>query len=125
MAGYDRYKDSNGVTWTVITANNGFTMVGSVLDDADPRYDPPAEDQQAKMAEGGIQVGSSADIVHTDPPTGEQTRTLFIELVGDIEKYAAAHKGAVLLKVTASPGIPWWVWAGLGFVVLGGGRRRR
>lgn len=119
--GYDRYRDSNGVTWTVITADSGFTMVGSVLDDADPRYDPPATDQQAKMQQGGIQVGGT-EVVHTEPPTGEQTRVLFTELVGDIEKYAAEHRGAVLLKVTASAGVPWWVWVGVGLVVLKRGR---
>lgn len=100
---YESYKDSNGVTWTVISTANGFTLIGSVLDSADPKYDPPAEDQTAKMAQGGVQLGPW-DIVHTDPPTGQQQQVLFTELTGKIEEYAKAHRGGVLLKVTAKPG---------------------
>lgn len=114
---YDHIRDSNGVTWTVIAADNGFTLMATVLDGADPKYDPPAEDQQAQMAQGGVQVGG-VDVVHTDPPTGEQTRTLFTELVQAVEKYAKEHRGAVLLKVTASAGTPWWLWVGLGVLLL-------
>jgi len=118
---YDGYNDSNGVHWTVVTTGNGFTMLATVLDDADPRYDPPAEDLVVKMAQGGVQIGD-ADIVHTDPPTAEQTRTLFVELAGKIEAFAKAHRGPVL-KVSASRPVPWWVWALLGVAILKSRRR--
>lgn len=116
--GYDHIRDTNGVTWKVISLANGFHLIASVMDDADPKYDPPAQDQEASMAQGGIQVGG-VDIVHTDPPTGEQARVLYTELVANVEKYAQAHRGEVDLKVTAhADATPWWLWVGLGLVLL-------
>lgn len=117
--GYDAYRDSNGVTWTVVTPSSGkgFTMMATVLDTADPKYDPEPEDITVSMAQGGVQVGG-IDIIPTAPPTGEQTRVLFTELVGKVEEYAKQHRGATSLKVTASAGVPWWVWVGLGALVL-------
>jgi hypothetical protein len=114
---YESIKDSNGVTWTVITTANGFTMIASVLDSADPNYDPAPPDLDAKMSQGGIQLGD-IDIVHTDPPTPEQTRTLYIELVGKVQQWAKDHRGATSLKVTAKAPIPWWVWLIGGAVLL-------
>jgi hypothetical protein len=119
--GYDSYRDSNGVTWTVVATANGFTLLGTVLDEADPKYDPPVEDVTASMAQGGVQVGG-IDIIHTDPPTAEQTRVLFAELAGKMEAIARAHRGQALLAVKASAPVPWWVWALLGVAIL---RRRR
>lgn len=121
---YESYKDSNGVTWTVITTQNGFTMLGTVLDSADPRYDPPAEDIVEKMAQGGVQIGP-IDVIHTDPPTPEQTRVLFTGLVKKIEAYAKSHKGPVL-KVTAKP-TNWTalVLVGAALYLLYEGRPRR
>jgi hypothetical protein len=98
---YESYKDSNGVSWTVISTQNGFTMLASVLDSADPKYDPPAEDLVESMAQGGVQLGP-IDIIHTDPPTPEQTRVIFTGLTKKIEAYAKSHRGAAVLKVTAS-----------------------
>jgi hypothetical protein len=108
---YESYKDSNGVSWTVITTQNGFTMIASVLDSADPKYDPPAEDLMESMAQGGVQLGP-VDIVHTDPPTAEQVRVIFTGLTKKIEAYAKAHRGAAILKVTARP-VNWWLVGGL------------
>jgi hypothetical protein len=113
------YRDSNGVTWTVITAENGFTLIGSVLDEADPKYDPEPPDLTASMAQGGLQIGD-LDIIKSDPPTGEQQRVLFIELVKKIEAWAKSHKGPqVSLRVTATApvAVPWWVWV-VGAMVL-------
>jgi hypothetical protein len=101
MPGYDHYRDRNGVTWKVITHEDGFALLGTVPDDADPKYDPPAEDLQAEMAKGGLQLGP-LDIIHTDPPTDEQTRTLFTELARKIEAYAKTYAGHVSVRVTAS-----------------------
>jgi hypothetical protein len=111
---YDSYKDRNGVTWNVITMANGFTMIATVLDTADPKYDPPAEDLTATMASSVPPIvqglGSSA--------TAEQTRVLFTELVTKIEAWAKDHRGATSLMVTAKPPIPWWVWALGGAILL-------
>lgn len=123
---YNRYSDRNGVTWTVTTTPNGYTMIATVLDDADPRYDPPATDQMASMPlnPSALEVQNKT-IIQPDPPTGEQTRVIWLELVQKIEKYAAEHKGALLAKVTSGP--PWgWVAAILGGLwLLSKPRRRR
>lgn len=123
---YESYRDSNGVTWTVISTQNGFTMIGSVLDSADPKYDPPATDLMESMAKGGVQLGP-IDIIHTEPPTAEQTRVIFTGLTRQIEAYAKSHRGGAVLKVTASPTSGWW-WLGGGLLMLWAssrGRRRR
>lgn len=125
---YDKYKDQNGVTWRVITSGNGYTMIGTVLDDADPKYDPPAEDQQASLPlnPSALEVQNKT-IISPDPPTAEQTRVIFIELIKKIEAYAASHRPLLMLKVTARP--PWGalaaVAAGLWFLYEHDKRRRR
>lgn len=123
---YDKYKDSNGVTWTVTTVPNGYTMIASVRDDAERKYDPPAEDQMAKMPlnPSALEVNNKT-VIQPDPPTGEQTRVIWLELVQKIEAYAAAHKGALMQTVTASPPWGWLLVIAGGLYYLSKPRRRR
>lgn len=114
---YESYKDSNGVTWTVITTANGFTMIASVMDSADPKYDPPAEDFTASMPQGGVQLGP-LDIVHTAAPTPEQTRTLYMELRGKIDEYAKSHRGAQHVTLKVEEHANSLAWLALGIVIL-------
>jgi len=100
---YDSYRDANGVTWTV-GPPTGWTMAAWVLPDASPTYVPEADDQQASMPPPTLHG------VADGAPSGEQQRVIFLDLVKAIEGYAAEHKRNVVLKVTASPPIPWWVW---------------
>ena len=94
-------------------------MYAYVPDDASRRYDPPAPDLTSSTpAPDDVGRGVAA-------PTGDQQRVIFTELVRQIEEYAVAHRQAEVLKVTAHTGTPWWVWFGLGLVLLKGGRRRR
>lgn len=119
MPAYESYKDSNGVTWTVMSVSNGWTMVASVLDSADPKYDPAPADEMAVMPPNAMLPGGGI-------PSEEQRRVLFIDLRNKIETYAKAHRGAAVLKVTASPP-KWWLWVGGGLLLwhLSKGRRRR
>jgi hypothetical protein len=94
---YQSYRDSNGVTWTVMEAANGWTMIGSVLDEADPRYDPPPPDVTASLPQ-------PMDIGVVVRPTDEQTRVIFTQLRAKMEEAAAAHKGKAVLQVKASKG---------------------
>lgn len=112
------YRDSNGVTWTVMEASNGWTLLGSVLDDADPKYDPPPEDVTASMP-----PAASGDLNTVIRPTDEQTRVIFIELRDKMEAQATKLKGRAVLGVTAKAPVPWWVWALIGYAVVK--RRRR
>lgn len=103
---YDKYRDTNGVTWTV-GPPTGWMMAAWVLPDADPQYEPEADDQSASMPPGyGGHMTEQPDI----PPSGDQQRVIFLDLVKNIESYAQAHRANVLLRVTASPPLPWWVW---------------
>lgn len=121
MPEYESYKDSNGVTWTVMSAANGWTMLASVLDSADPKYDPPPADEMAMMPP----VESFGGVM-TPVPTAEQKRVIFTELRNKIEAFAKAHRGAAVLKVTAAPPTWWWiVGAGIAWYLLGEGKRRR
>jgi hypothetical protein len=112
------YRDSNGVTWTVMQASNGWTLLGSVLDEADPKYDPPPEDVTASMP-----PAAGEDLASVIAPTPEQTRVIFIELRNKMEQQATKLKGKAVLGVSAKAPIPWWVWALLGFAVLKARRR--
>jgi hypothetical protein len=94
---YDHYRDSNGVTWTIVSTAHGWTMLGTVLDDADPRYDPDPGDLRNTMEL--TPINQVAD--HFVTPTAEQTRVLFLGLVDKIEAFAKEHRGATSLKVTA------------------------
>ena len=128
MAGYEKYKDQNQVTWNIITAGNGYTMIATVLDDADPKYDPPATDQQASLPlnPSALEIQNKT-IIAPDPPTGEQTRNIMIDLVTKIETFAAARRNQVLLKVTAKPGAGWGTAALvlLGLYLLSESERKR
>jgi hypothetical protein len=115
---YDSYRDSNGVRWT-IGPPTGWNMAAWVLPDADPRYEPQADDQQASMPPN--YDGNFTEQPGGTPPTGDQQRVIFTELTTAIEAYAKAHRGNTLLQVTASPPVPWWVWAGLLYLLT---RRR-
>jgi hypothetical protein len=99
---YERYRDRNGVTWTIVWTHKGHTAIATVLDDADPKYDPDLGDLKAEMDPGGVQA-LGYDIIEGDPATDEQQRVLFIELTGKIEKLAAEHSRATSLKVTPAP----------------------
>ena len=111
--GYDKYKDTNGITWAV--HQTGWSMAAYVPEDASPRYEPPATDQQQTMP-APPDAGKGVPL-----PSGEQQRVMFSALAADIEQYAKAHRTDALLTVTASPPIPWWVW--LGLLLLLKGRR--
>lgn len=118
---YESYKDSNGITWTVLSTANGWTMIASVLDSADPKYEPPATDQ---MASTPAAMGPALTPLG---PTPEQTRVIFTKLRDDIEAYAKAHRGAAILKVTAKNNwtVAILVMAGLALVNWGMPKRRR
>lgn len=91
MAGeYQDYKDANGVTWTIITTKT--RIMGSVKDDASPRYFPAAEDQMAVIPSGD------------DDTATERARKGFTSLRESIDSYATEHKQNVALEVTAKPG---------------------
>lgn len=124
MSGYDSYRDSNGIGWTVVwpAAKKRHEAIATVLDTADPKYDPEPGDITVHMAQGGVQLGG-LEIVPSEEASGEQQRVLYIELIGDIETYAKAHRSGAVLKVTASVGTPWWVWGLLGLAMLSGRRR--
>lgn len=97
---YDKYIDQNGIKWNIITTPDGWTMMATVLDDATPRYDPPAPDQLVKHAPtdaGALEVNNHT-IVGAEPPTAEETRLIFIELVQKIEEYAGSHKPLILVR---------------------------
>lgn len=116
---YDSYRDSNGVTWTV-GPPTGWNMAAWVLETADPRYEPQADDQSASMPppyDGHMTEGAGGT-----PPSGDQQRVIFTQLVSDIEKFAKQNREHVLLKVTASPPVPWWVWLGLLWLISKRGR---
>lgn len=112
------YRDSNGVTWTVMEAENGWTQLGSVLDEADPKYDPPPEDVTASMP-----PAVSGDMSTVIRPNAEQTRVIFVELRDKMEAQATKLRGRAVLSVKAKAPVPWWVWALLGFAVLKSRRR--
>lgn len=116
---YDSYRDSNGVTWTVVwpATKKRHQAIATVMDTADPKYDPEPADITVSMAEGGLQIGG-LDIIPSGTATDEQQRVLFIELIGKVEGYAKEHRRLVELKVTASPPTPWWLWALLGMAAL-------
>lgn len=123
MPAYESYKDTNGVTWTVMSASNGWTMLASVLDSADPKYDPPPADEMVSIMPPNPMLPAGGI------PTDEQRRVIFTGLRDKIETYAKAHRGAAVLRVTAKPPSgTFWVLLGAGLMLLHWGateRRRR
>lgn len=129
---YDKYKDTNGVTWTVtpseqLVATGGLSltrlaeyqwrMMAYVPDENEVGYAPPAPDLVATMP--AFLPGAVAN--------AEQTRNIFVDLVGKIEGWAKEHRHQVTLRVTASAGPGWLLLLGAAWVlyeVLGGKRRR-
>lgn len=103
--GYDKYKDSNGITWSVLWPDRGWSAMATVPDDASPRYEPPATDQEAHTPPPDDVGGGVA------APTGEQQRVLFSQLTSNVEAFAKQNREHALLTVTARPPTPWWVWA--------------
>lgn len=122
MAGYDSYKDLNGVTWFVYTADQGWKMAAGVADDANPYYEPPPADLLSEMGKGGLQIFDK-DIIRSDPPTVQQSQNLFLDLRKQIDRYAKEHKADVAIRVTASPGGAGWVVLGLILLALADDRR--
>jgi hypothetical protein len=130
--GYDKYKDTNGVTWTItpsdaLVATGGITltmqanyqwkMMAYVRDEDEVGYAPPAPDLVATMP--APMPGATAN--------AEQTRNIFIDLTSQIEGWAKEHRHQVTLRVTASAGSGWLLilaGAWLLYEVLGGKRRR-
>lgn len=96
---YDHYRDTNGVTWTIVTTDNGWTMLATVLDDADPKYGFDPGDLKNTMQTAAPNMIADKFI----RPTGEQTQILFLGLVDKIEAFAKDHRTATVLKVTARP----------------------
>lgn len=89
---YDHYTDRNGVPWTVVWKDKRHTAIATVLDDAQPRYDPDLGDLTVRMDPGGLQFFGQ-NIIDGDPATDEQQRVLFIELTEKIENLARQHGG--------------------------------
>lgn len=118
MPGLDHYRDTNGITWTVVwpAGKKRFEAIATVEDGADPAYDPVPPDITASMSQGGVQF-FGLDIIPSEEATTAQQQTLFLELRGKIDEYAAAHRRDTVLKVTPGHEVPWWVWA-LGAVLL-------
>lgn len=112
MAEYVTYQDTNGITWRIITTEHN--MMATVMDDAEPRYIPPATDQSVQIVTQG------------DETRAEVERNAFQKLRDLIDTWATAHRDATGLSVKAS-GVPWG-WVLLGVLLLaaeGGGKRGR
>jgi hypothetical protein len=126
ISSYDHYRDSNGVPWTVVHQNHGFTYLATVMDDANPRYTVEVEDQSAELPQGGIQLGP-IDILKSDPPTSQQQENLYLELAQKIEQWAHKHAGDVALVVTASPSsnTALWIALALGVFLVASASERR
>jgi hypothetical protein len=113
---YDYYPDSNGVRWTIVfpAKDHGWSMLATVMDDEQPRYDPlPSEDISASMPEP-----EPMGEVTPPRPTGDQTRVMFSELVEKIEAYAKKHRGSTILTVRASRPMSGWLALGLAVAAL-------
>lgn len=111
---YDKYKDTNGVTWTITPSENlvatgglsltrlaeyQWKMMAYVADEAEVGYTPAAPDLVATLP--AFLPGTTAD--------AEQTRNIFTDLVGQIEAWAKDHRHQVMLRVTASAGGGAWL----------------
>lgn len=92
MPEYTTYKDSNGVTWTIL--NGSASLAATVLPDAAPRYDPEAPDI-------GPLPKPSLDASATDAEVSERDRRAFSNLRDLVENYAGDNRQRVILKVTA------------------------
>lgn len=115
---YDRYKDSNGVWWTVAPPDGaGWFMVGYVADEEQAAYQPPPPDQMARTP-APEDVGRGVA-----NPTPEQVRVIFLQLVQLIEAYAKEHRTQVVLRVTAhSDAWGWLIALGLLWLAMDDGR---
>lgn len=104
--GIDQYKDSNRVVWTIAPPDgSSWNVIAYVKDDEEIAYDPPPADLMASTPSGQEYHASAS------PPTTEQARVLYIELVGKIEEYARQNRGHVTLRVTAHRDNGWIVIA--------------
>lgn len=93
-AGYDRYKDSNGVWWTMAPPDgSSWFMIGYVADTEQRAYEPDAPNLMAKTPEPD-------DIGRGVPaPTPDQARVIFLSLTSKIEDFAKNHQNQVVLRV--------------------------
>lgn len=94
MPEYTTYKDSNGVTWTIL--NGASSLAATVLPDATPRYDPEAPDI-------GPVPKPSLDASATDDEVRERDRRAFSNLRDWIDAWAGDNRQRVILRVTAHP----------------------
>lgn len=106
MAQYTAYTDGNGIKWTIITSAR--SLMGTVLDDAEPKYIPPATDMaQQILTDDGTEAGRAEAERHAMEGLREQ-----------IDAFSKAHTQSTGLTVKASAGMPWWLWVGLGLALL-------
>src|SRR4029077_2184020 len=108
MAGYDQYRDSNRVVWTVAPPDgSSWYMIAYVKDDAEIAYDPAPSDIMASTPPLN-EYGHAAP-----PPTPDQARAIFLKLTGKIEEYARQNRSKVTLRVAAHNDSGWMVVVGI------------
>ena len=102
--GYDQYKDTNRVVWTIAPPDgSSWTVIAYVKDTEELAYDPPPSDIMFATPAPQEWAGSPR------PPTAEQARVIYIGLVEKIEEYARQNRSKVTLRVTAKPDNGWIV----------------
>jgi hypothetical protein len=92
----EKYKDRNGCSWIIVDSSDGQQFFGTVdpdtgFTDGKLRYDPPPPDTSIRSVVAG---GAAA-------------------VKAEIELFAGAHKGDVVLRVQApgtAPSNAAWVW---------------
>ena len=109
MGQYQAYTDANGVRGTV--SSSGKNLLATVLDDAQPRYIPDAEDQTA--------------IIPSSDEAGavEAERKAFTTLRERVDAYAEEHKANAGLTVSAHRDSS-WIWIAALVLLVMSGRRR-
>lgn len=102
---YDSYRDSNGITWTLIWPKKykRHAVLATIEDGKSPRYATDPGDFQASMDRGGVFVGDLTVIEGPDA-TAEQQRVLMAEIIGKVEGWASKHRGETVIVVSGRDG---------------------
>lgn len=102
--GYDQYRDSNRVVWTIAPPDgSSWTVIAYVKDTEELAYDPPPSDIMSATPAPQEWAGSPR------PPTAEQARVIFIGLTEKIEEYARQNRSKVTLRVSAHNDSAWLI----------------
>lgn len=108
---YTNYTDARGVKWLIVTVQPSAATMGlpNVLAHVDERSDLVYVEEPPGALTGWS--GKDDDVVQT-------MARLRAQMDEQAAKAGDLRRQVIVTAHPDAPGVPWWVWAGLAFLVL-------